>query len=89
MSTLRLEPGQKEIWCPVCKEKKPIMLMRDPLFSEHYAEAQSRGGRLIMEIWPQAEYSAEEREQLMTGICSNECWDAQFPSEDEEDEDEA
>lgn len=29
--------------------------------------------RLIQDIFPES--TSEEREQLMTGICSDECWD--------------
>lgn len=66
--------------CPICeKYYVPFLALADPDFNENYSHWQE-GGPLIQKVWPRA--TAIQREQLQTGICSNECWDKVF-SDDE------
>ena len=52
-----------KVRCPACgKVYKPTLGMRDP-----------NDNRLIQEIYPNA--TPEEREQRVSGCCSDECWD--------------
>lgn len=56
--------------CPQCKKRYVAELAKRPDWEQRLAEY--LGGKLIQNVWPDA--TASEREQLMTGICSNECW---------------
>lgn len=57
--------------CPVCKRHyKPDLPEPDP-----------NDPRVIQVIYPQAK--PYQREQLLTGICSDECWNKLFPLEEE------
>lgn len=57
------------VTCSNCKrEYKPVLIARDPLgFRRHQL------GNVAQEAFPGA--SAEDREQLISGICSDTCWD--------------
>jgi len=53
-----------------------------PHCQKHYIPklGQRRTNRLIQEEFPNA--TAEEREQLVSGICSDKCWDEMFGEEE-------
>jgi hypothetical protein len=61
------------------KEGKTIC----PQCGKHYVPALGRkpegDGRCIQEIFPNA--TKAEREQLVTGLCSDECWDKYLGSD--------
>ena len=58
--------------CPQCNRVYQAELSKtDPQFREHFQEWKFRRG-LIQNIWPDA--TPIQREQLQTGICSDECW---------------
>ena len=55
--------------CPNCKKIYTPDLATQPNFEEKLVEWQ---GRLIQNVWPEA--TLIQREQLMTGVCSDKCW---------------
>lgn len=57
------------VTCPNCKrEYEPVLIARDPMgFRRHQL------GDIAQEAFPGA--TAAEREQLISGICSDTCWD--------------
>lgn len=58
--------------CPNCKREYIVLLSYNPDFRKKYHKwAQER--KLVQNVWPDA--TANQREQLQTGICSDECWD--------------
>jgi len=60
-TTHAIERGMKK--CPQCsKQYIPTLGKRDP-----------NDDRCIQDIYPNS--TPTEREQLMTGICSDDCWD--------------
>ena len=62
--------------CPICRKSNLINVC-----SDDYEAWQN--GTLIQDAFPYL--SAEDRECLMTGFCS-ECWDKMFGMEEEEEE---
>lgn len=69
------------IKCPNCsKAYTPVLELGEPgkVALWRHARAQgpvqllNRGAKLIQEEWPHS--TGEEREQLITGICSDKCW---------------
>jgi hypothetical protein len=60
-----------EVKCPNCKKQYVPDLAKSPDFTSK--RTTWRAGRLIQDVWPEA--STIQREQLLTGICSDECWD--------------
>jgi hypothetical protein len=60
-----------QVICPNCKKKYTPDLAQRPDFTSK--RTVWRGGKLIQAVWPEA--TAIQREQLLTGICSDECWD--------------
>jgi len=62
--------------CPICNSDFVPELADQPDFVERFHEWQS--GVLIQNVWPEA--TPMQREQLQTGICSDECWDTMFGS---------
>ena len=69
MSHLRHQQTSLERVCPNCKSTYiPTLMAENPEGVRKW-----RNGELIQNVFP---YSSEmDREQLLTGICSNECWD--------------
>jgi hypothetical protein len=57
--------------CPSCGRVYTPDLVDTPDFGTRYQ--MWAGGVLIQRVWPEA--TAIQREQLKTGICSDECWD--------------
>ena len=49
--------------CPMCKKNYEPVLKR-------------KTGKLIQDEFPTA--TKEQREQLISGVCSDECWDKMF-----------
>jgi hypothetical protein len=56
--------------CPFCKKVYQPDLSQQPDFE--VKRRQWKGGMLIQKVWPEA--TTVEREQLMSGICSDKCW---------------
>jgi len=56
--------------CPNCGMQYTPDLAKRPDFTSK--RTVWRGGMLIQAVWPDA--STIQREQLITGICSDECW---------------
>lgn len=59
-------------YCPVCKKEYPLAIQ------------EARDGRAIQDQFPNAK--PHEREQLMTGICSDACWESLSSEPGEEEE---
>ncbi len=60
--------------CPVCKGKYlPDLLVLDPTKFIKGMLQWEEGGKQIQDAFPDAQ--SYQREQLQTGICSNQCWD--------------
>jgi hypothetical protein len=56
--------------CPHCgKEYAPVLAQR-PDYEQR--RVLWRNGMYIQDAWPES--TAEEREQLLTGVCSTKCW---------------
>jgi len=55
--------------CPVCKLYYDIELDRQ-LFKRW------QDGAKVQEVWP--EFTAIQREQLISGVCSDKCWEELF-----------
>lgn len=66
--------------CPICKKVYTPDLCQTPDFASRYVAWQS-DRVLIQGAFPTA--TKVQREQLQTGICSDECWKKLFPPEDE------
>lgn len=68
--------------CPQCKKRYVPDLLTSPDAADKNAR---RAEEFVREIWPDS--SLEQREQLLSGICSDECWDAYWekPEGDIED----
>lgn len=64
-------------YCPFCGEYHEVEVSEADYWSW-------QGGQHIQVAMPYL--SADEREILISGICTQ-CWDNMFPSEEEEDED--
>jgi hypothetical protein len=64
-------------FCPVCEEKKPFRLAALPEFP--LKQKRWLQGELIQNVWPEA--TGEDLEQLISGVCSNACFDILFPEE--------
>lgn len=62
--------------CPNCNKQTDIELEAEKL---HRWQA----GEHVQDVWP--EKSAIERETLISGVCSDECWDKLFPPEEGEE----
>jgi len=71
-----------EVQCPHCGVIYEPKLAQRPTFAEEFIHWQL--GNYIQDIWPEA--SPIEREQIMTGFCSDECWQAAFPEDPEDGE---
>jgi hypothetical protein len=54
--------------CPNCGKRYLPVLAKDAAGMERW-----KSGMKIQDVWPAA--AEIEREQLQTGICSDECWD--------------
>jgi len=68
--------------CPVCHREYQVALSTfggADKFAADYAAWQ--GGALVQAVWPAA--SNEEREQIVSGICSDTCWDKIWPIEED------
>jgi uncharacterized OB-fold protein len=66
--------------CPQCGTEYVPELADDPDFNWKYRRWKGkvepwtgRNRPMIQDVWPEA--SAIAREQLMTGLCSDDCWD--------------
>ena len=71
--------------CPFCsKQFEPILAKRED-FVQRWLQHEK--GQLIQRVWPEA--TNEEREQLISGVCSQKCWDDNMKCEEEEDDYEA
>lgn len=57
--------------CPHCGRNYTPDLAKEKDFKEKSVEWIC--GKLIQDVWPHA--TEIQREQLITGICSDECWD--------------
>lgn len=68
--------------CGVCEAEYTPLLCTDPNFETKYRRW--KGGELIQDAFPDTKEF--EREQLLSGICSDECWKTLFPPEEEEEE---
>jgi len=67
--------------CPQCHKKYVAELSKEKDWEQKLALYLS--GRLIQNVWPHA--TAEQREQLQTGLCSTKCFmDWLGPEEDVE-----
>lgn len=60
-----------EVICPNCKKQYVPDLAKRPDFT--MKRTVWRAGAFIQRVWPDAK--PIQREQLQTGICSDECWD--------------
>ena len=58
--------------CPICKKH----------YKPNLTEVSKTNMCCIQDIYPEAK--SYEREQLITGICSNECWNKLFSPEEDE-----
>ena len=58
--------------CPSCGKVYTPDLCKQEDFDEKF-EKWKYDGELIQNVWPDA--APFQREQLQTGICSDECWD--------------
>jgi hypothetical protein len=71
---VRTKDSQGKTICPIC--------------NKHYIpdlpELNKNEFRCIQIIYPESK--PYQREQLLTGICSDECWKKLFPEEEEEDD---
>lgn len=57
--------------CFVCGTQYTVALsIKDPDFEKN--RERWRNGALVQDVWPHA--TPTEREQLITGICSDDCW---------------
>ena len=65
--------------CPFCRKKGAVAV-----WSADYAKWAANNAP-VQDAFPYL--SANERESLMTGICSN-CWDSLFSASEEEEEEE-
>lgn len=70
------------VHCPVCKKEYTPELANHADFEEKLFIWQD--GALIQNVWPDA--TDDQREQIQSGICSEECWEQACPEEDDEDE---
>ena len=61
--------------CPQCKEKYTPDLISSDSYGEKYILWMDGTG--VEEVWPDAE--PYQREQLISGMCSNKCWSDLFP----------
>ncbi len=59
-----------EVKCPNCKKQYVPDLAKRPDFTSK--RTTWRGGQLIQNVWPEA--TSTQREQLITGLCSDKCW---------------
>jgi hypothetical protein len=59
-----------EVQCPNCGKVYTPELAKDQSFNQKFTEWQK--GTLVQRVWPHAK--PIEREQLQTGICSDDCW---------------
>ena len=66
--------------CPQCHKKYVADLTKEPDWEQKLALYLS--GRLIHRVWPEA--TGLQRE-LMTGICSDECWNNYLGVPEEEE----
>lgn len=78
MSNLRVTILQT---CPNCGKDYTPELANFNDFPEKMLKWRD-GGRLIQTVWPEA--TAMQREQLQTGLCSDQCWDAYLGVEPED-----
>lgn len=60
-----------KIACPVCKKEYTPELSKN-----HEQLKKCQEGMLVQNAFPHA--TAIQREQLVTGICSDQCWDNLF-----------
>jgi hypothetical protein len=61
--------------CPNCKKEYIPVLEQRPDFTARNTQWKIERN-LIQDVWPDKEgFTAEQREQLQTGMCSNHCWD--------------
>lgn len=60
--------------CPQCRKIYVPKLLKQEDWEEQ--TKRWKGGESIQNVWPKA--TVNEREQLMTGHCSQECWDITF-----------
>jgi hypothetical protein len=56
--------------CPHCEKIYKPALADQPGFPERLARWKK--GELIQKVWPEA--TPEEREQIVSGVCSDQCW---------------
>jgi len=78
--------GRGNAVCPQCGRTYRPALKGRPGFWTSFTEWSH--GKLIQDAFPSA--TDEEREQLMTGVCSSACFAAMMaPCEEEEDDDDA
>jgi hypothetical protein len=61
--------------CPNCHKTEEVVVSNDK-----YDRWQS--GEHVQDVWP--EFTPTQREQLITGICSDECWEEYLGPEPEE-----
>ena len=71
--------------CPNCHKKYVADLAKLPDWEQKLALYLC--GKLIQNVWPEA--TPIQREQLQTGICSDECWDQYLGVSESSADDEA
>ena len=66
-----VEDNDPEVQCPACAKIYVPDLAKEPDWESKLLLW--KGGQLIQRVWPDA--NPYQREQLQTGVCSDECWD--------------
>lgn len=77
-----MEQSQPYFECPICHTEFVPTLLTEPGWQEKVQRWM--GGEFVQNVWPEA--SDMDREQLMSSICSNECWDRAFEDLPEDEE---
>ena len=67
--------------CPHCERTYVPDLAAAPDFQDRKRRYNS--GELAQDVWPEA--TLEQREQIISGVCSDRCWDELFPPPSDED----
>ncbi len=73
---------QSDGWamCPVCDKQYIVELFKEPDWKNRHARHEA--GAFVQTVWPSA--TPTHREQITSGVCSDDCWDELFPPEEEE-----
>lgn len=67
-----------QVTCPNCRKTYTPELLQQP--DAQVKLMQWKSGTLIQRVWPQA--TPAQREQLITGMCSDKCWNEFLGPED-------